>query len=147
MDSPSSFPEAQRLGVAWVLRQAAVLAVLLLTTVHFAGVICLASAERQLRHAARASAAEAGLPNATGQSVRNRAMGKLEHDGFDPRLVSLAVDCNGRAVDRATCFRPGDEIHVTISMPARWSLGAAVGRLVPWLAGEDVISEATIVVP
>jgi hypothetical protein len=147
METLSSIPEVERLGVAWVLRQAAVLAVLLLTAVHLAGVVCLADAERQLRHAARASAEEAGLPAATGQSVRSRAMRTLEHGGFDARLVSLAVDCNGRNAMGIARFQPGDEIRVTISMPVRTSLGTAVGRLVPWLACEEVSSEATIVIP
>jgi hypothetical protein len=146
MPSSSSSPYAERRGVAWVLQQAAILAVLSLVVVHFASVICLASAERRLRRAAEASIVEAALPAASAQTVRSRAMRKLRQEGFDTRLVSVDVHCNGQFVGGLTPLRAGDEVLVTIAAPGRISLPGSIERLVPWLAAEDVVSEARIVV-
>ena len=142
---PAFTPSPHSLGVSWVLRQAAVLAVLSVTAVHVAGVACLAVAERRLQRAADSLAAEAALPAASLQSVWSRAERQLEEAGIDSRWALLSVHCIEKPA--ASSWRPGDEVSFRITAPSRAALPAVLARLAPWLAGEEISAASSVVVP
>jgi hypothetical protein len=147
MRASTSTVQPQRLGVAWVLRQAAVIGVLALTAVQVVGVVCLAGGERRLARAIKASAAEALLPAASSQSVRHRAFRMLHCEGFETHTVSLAVQRDGQTECKATHLRPGDAVRVRICVAGRSSLPTSIARLAPWRADETLVSEATVIIP
>jgi hypothetical protein len=120
-------------GVGWVLKWAAALGVLFVSTCILADFGYCLAAEHALARAARAGAREATLPRATSASIVASVKRRLSGYALQYSALQVSVEQNGQPVRGRFVARSGDEISVVVSLSTaavvpRWSQSALVWR-------------------
>ena len=129
-------------GVGWVLRWAAVVAVLGASAAILAGFAYQLAAERLLQRAAAAGMREAVLPRATSHSVEAAVRCQLaSHRGLE-RATSIALERNGWHVSGVVRPQHGDRISVALSTPAVASLPDWLQRVFSWQQNAIITTRA-----
>jgi hypothetical protein len=130
-----------------VLRQSAIVVVLGFSTAHVAGVACLVATERRLNRVAEMAIAEAVLPQASLDDVLRQAGRLLDRQGYGDLSTSISIQRTGKPGGQPSRLRTGDWVSITLATPSRWALPPWLGRLVPWLAGEQISGTCMVKVP
>jgi hypothetical protein len=120
-DKPSEPRPLRRVpvrGVRWVLQWAAALGVLYVAGCVLAQFAYCLTAERTLLRAARAGALEATLPRATRESIRESIERRLTSQSWPPDALQIRVQQNGLPIAGQYHTCDGDQVSVTLTIPA-----------------------------
>lgn len=139
-------PPATR-GIAWVMRWAAAIAVLVYSTSVLGEFACCLLAEQWLARAARAGVLEATLPRATLRSVEDTVWRRLDGHVADRRSVSVALLENGSLAGKKFAAKGGDRLCVALTMPAKVVMPGWLRTLASWRPTAMVHARAERVKP
>jgi hypothetical protein len=119
-------------GVGWVVRWAATLVVLCVSTAILTAFAYQLIAEQALVRAATAGLREAACERATSRTVEAAVRGQLASHSALSRATSVHLERNGSPVKGYVAPRTGDQLSIALSAPVDAVLPRLVGALVPW---------------
>jgi hypothetical protein len=139
--------DTPRRGVGWVLQWAAALAVLCYATTVLAEFGYCVAAEQLLARAARAGALEAMLPRATVGSVEQSVWRRLAGHVASPSDLKFALLQNGMPMSKNLRPSGGDELIVTLAMPAQAVMPGWLRALTGWRGDTPIEARAARTMP
>jgi hypothetical protein len=148
-DTIDARPErpAHSRGVLWVLQWAAAAAVLLIAATILVEFVRMAIAEHSLQIAARAALVEATLPKATYQSIAATIDRKLADYSQLHEALQFTLTQNGQPVMQSFRVTEGDDLAITVSLPAGALTPAWLRPLAFWSTSSPLIAHAERQVP
>jgi hypothetical protein len=134
-------------GVGWVLRSAAVVGVLFYATTVLVEFAHCVAAEQLLGRAARAGALEATLPQATLQTIKQTVWRRLEGRLSSQADLNVALLQNGKWIGKRFWPSGGDQLTVTLTMPAQAIMPSWLRGLTCWRGDAQINAQAHRAIP
>ena len=134
-------------GILWVVKWSAAFSVLFVTSVTLIQFAYCVAAEQTLSRAARDGVLEATLPRATHQSIADTVERRLTRDSIPTGSLRIAMQQNGVPVGRV--YRPaeGDNLSITVSLPADAALPAWLQAINFWRGESQIDARAERQIP